>query len=136
MFKVRQAGSRGCSSRGTTPDGNRLGDEALVRYCCLPSPGHVSGQMLGKQNIKQVYRLSLSHSLGFPASGHTGTFPGQQLVSWLLLSQVRSCLRTGPSNCLFLRGQEKKTERNRQEGSWSRVKGVGPTHSAVFFQTD
>lgn len=135
MFKVRQAGSRGCRGEGLPPDGNRLGDGALVRYCCPPYPGPVSGQMLGTQNIKQVHCLSLSHSLGFLASGHTGTFPGQQLVSWLLLYQVRSCLRTGPSNWLFLRGQEKKTG-DKWEGSWSRVKDVGPTHSAIFFQMD
>lgn len=71
--------------------------------------------------------LSLSHSLGFLASGHTGTFPGQQLVSWLLLYQVRSCLRTGPLNWIFLRGQEKKMEKNKWEGSWSRVRDLDPT---------
>ena len=37
--------------------------------------------------------LSLSHSLEFPSRRHTGTFPGQQLVIWPLLRQVKSCLR-------------------------------------------
>lgn len=83
----------------------------------------------------RLHCLSLSHSLGFLASGHTGTFPGQQLGSWLLLYQVRSCLRTGPSNWIFLRGQEKKKERDAWEGSGSRVKATGPTETAILFQT-
>lgn len=35
----------------------------------------------GDKPPSRLHRLSLSHSLGFLASGHTGTFPGQQLMS-------------------------------------------------------
>lgn len=126
MVKVRQ-----------TSRLQRLREEREIDWVTEPQPGiavpHPQVMFQARcwedKTSSRLHRLSLSHSLGFLASGHTGTFPGQQLVSWLLLYQVRSCLRTGPSNWIFLRGQEKNMERNKWGGggSWSRVRNLDRT---------
>lgn len=90
------------------PDGNRLGDCTSVRYCCTPSPGHVSGQMLGRQNIKQAPPL-----ISFPQPRVSSMWTHRHLPrtaagSWLLLYQVRSCLRTGPSTGFSLEAKRRK----------------------------
>lgn len=72
---------------------NRLGGWSRARPH-WPPEGPVSNLDAGNTKHQAGPTvLSLSHSLEFPSRRHTGTFPGQQLVIWPLLRQVKSCLR-------------------------------------------